>query len=56
MTIDLYRVVMKDGTECENLTFDDVLPLISEDNWAYVEPISQKVFVTESTDDQSGFS
>jgi len=38
----LYRVIMRDGTEYENLTHDETLPLISGDNsdkWQGVQPM-----------------
>jgi hypothetical protein len=38
----LYRVIMRDGTEYENLTHEETLPLISGDNekkWASVHPM-----------------
>jgi hypothetical protein len=47
---------MKDGTEYEGLDDEAVLPLISGDSWVFVQPMSLKEVVTESTDDQSGFS
>ena len=40
--VALYRVIMRDGTEYENLTHDETLPLISGENeteWAGVQPM-----------------
>lgn len=42
MNIPLYRVTMRDGREFENLTHEEVLPWISDDNrseWAMVTPM-----------------
>jgi len=42
MDTPLYRVIMRDGTEYENLTYEEALPFISGDNktkWAGVQPM-----------------